>query len=113
MRLLQSAAADLWVQYRVKKKDFELLRVPGVSNLADILTKHVDRTILDKHLAAMNSVYQEGRAASAPSIYELEEVRGLCGTIIQLCLCLFMMVHSQWRSVGTTVQLVLHEGKRA
>ena len=62
------ATADLWVQDRIKKGDFELLRVPGVSNPADMLTKHVDRTILDKHLGAMNLVYQDGRAASAPSI---------------------------------------------
>ena len=62
------ATADLWVQDRIKKGDFELVRVPGVSNPADILTKHVDRTILDKHLLAMNLYYQTGRAASAPSI---------------------------------------------
>ena len=62
------ATADLWIQDRIKKGEFELLRVPGVSNPADILTKHVDRTILDKHIGTMNLVLQEGRAASAPSI---------------------------------------------
>ena len=62
------ATADLWVQDRIKKKDFELVRVPGVSNPSDVLTKHVDRTILDKHLDTMNLRYQDGRAASAPSI---------------------------------------------
>ena len=30
------ATADLWVQDRIKKGDVELLRVPGVSNPADI-----------------------------------------------------------------------------
>ena len=44
------ATADLWVQDRMKKNDVELVRVPGVSNPADIPTKHVDRTMLDKHL---------------------------------------------------------------
>ena len=48
------ATADLWVQDRLKKKDFELHRIPGVPNPADILTKHVDRTILDKHLQALD-----------------------------------------------------------
>ena len=62
------ATADLWVQDKLKKKDFELLRIPGVSNPADVLTKHVDRTILDKHLATTNLRYEDGRAASAPSI---------------------------------------------
>ena len=62
------ATADLWVQDRIKNKDFELLRIPGVSNPADILTKHVDRTILDKHLSTLNLKYEDGRAASAPKI---------------------------------------------
>ena len=62
------ATADLWVQDRIKKKDFDLVRVPGVTNPSDVLTKHVDRTILDKHLVTMNLRYQDGRAASAPSI---------------------------------------------
>ena len=67
-KIRHMATADLWVQDRIKKGDFELLRVPGVSNPADILTKHVDRTILDKHLGAINLLYVDGRAASAPSI---------------------------------------------
>ena len=62
------ATADLWVQDRLKKKDFSLVRIPGVSNPSDILTKHVDRTILDKHLATLNLRYEDGRAVSAPSI---------------------------------------------
>ena len=62
------ATADVWVQDRIKKGDFQLLKVPGVANPADILTKHVDRTILDKHMVSMNLKFEEGRAASAPSI---------------------------------------------
>ena len=62
------ATTDLWVRDRLKKKDFELHRVPCVSNPADILTKHVDRTILDKHLQTLNLRFEDGRAASAPAI---------------------------------------------
>ena len=62
------ATADLWVQDRVKKGDFKLDRVPGVDNPADILAKHVDKTILSKHLGFMGLVFEGGRAASAPSI---------------------------------------------
>ena len=62
------ATADLWVQDRIKKKDFELLKVPGVDNPSDILTKHVDRILLEKHLQAINLRYETGRAASAPKI---------------------------------------------
>ena len=62
------ATADLWVQDRIKKGDFTLQKVPGVSNPSDILTKHVDRTILDKHLLGLSLRYEDGRAKSAPSI---------------------------------------------
>ena len=62
------ATADLWVQDRLKKKDFELVRVPGVDNPADILTKHVDAALLRKHMLRLGLRLEEGRAASAPSI---------------------------------------------
>ena len=62
------ATADLWVQDRIKKGDFQLVKVAGTVNPADILTKHVDRTILDKHLQRLNLRYEGGRAASAPNI---------------------------------------------
>ena len=62
------ATADLWVQDRVKKKDFVLERVPGAGNPADILTKHVDQALLSKHLGFMNLRHEAGRASSAPSI---------------------------------------------
>ena len=62
------ATADLWVQDRIKKGDFTLERVPGVANPSDILTKHVDRTILEKHMPTVNLRYEDGRAKSAPSL---------------------------------------------
>ena len=49
------ATADLWVQDRLKKKDFELERVPGVYNPADILTKHVDKALLQRQMNCSNS----------------------------------------------------------
>ena len=62
------ATADLWVQDRIQKGDFVLDRVPGVDNPADILTKHVDQTLLSKHLGFMGLVFEDGRAESAPNI---------------------------------------------
>ena len=62
------ATADLWVQDRIKKGDFALVKVSGADNPADILTKHVDRTILEKHLRKLSLQYEDGRADSAPCI---------------------------------------------
>ena len=62
------ATADLWVQDRLRKKDFALLKVLGSDNQSDILTKHVDRVLLSKHMVALGLEEETGRAASAPSI---------------------------------------------
>ena len=62
------AVADLWIQDKVKAKDFDLVKVNGQENPADILTKPVDRGCLCKHLMRLRLEEEEGRAASAPSI---------------------------------------------
>ena len=62
------ATADLWVQDRLRTKDFSLSKVPGVDNPADMLTKHVERALIDKHLSRSSLRFEEGRAAPAPTI---------------------------------------------
>lgn len=62
------ATADLWIQDRVRKKDFALEKVPGADNPADILTKNVGRDILIKHMENLGLEYEVGRAETAPSI---------------------------------------------
>ena len=62
------ATADLWVQDRLKKRDFELVRIAGVDNPADILTKHVAKAILQKHMLNLGLKLEDGRAKSAPTI---------------------------------------------
>ena len=41
---------QLWVQERVAKGELEIRKVGTEGNIADILTKHIDRETLDKHL---------------------------------------------------------------
>ena len=60
--------ADLWVQDRIKKGDFKLSKVAGADNPADILTKHVSRDIMMKHMTKMGLVVEDGRAKSAPTL---------------------------------------------
>ena len=62
------ATADLWIQDRIRKKDFGLEKVPGCDNPADIMTKNVGRDILIKHMSNLGLAYEMGRAACAPSI---------------------------------------------
>ena len=64
------ATADLWIQDRIRKGDFALVKVAGADNTADILTKNVDKPLLLKHMETLGLSVQEGRAESAPAIAE-------------------------------------------
>ena len=60
--------ADLWVQDRLRSKDFKLSKVLGADNPADVLTKHVNRQCLEKHLKFLSIFEDSGRASLAPTI---------------------------------------------
>ena len=68
------AVADLWIQDRVKAKDFKLLKVAGVDNSGDLMTKYVDGPVLQAHMARQSLVEEEGRAASAPQLPNSEKL---------------------------------------
>ena len=59
--------ADLWAQDKVRTGAVELVKVAGAENPADIMTKHVDRALLLKHLATLNMIELTGRAECAPA----------------------------------------------
>jgi hypothetical protein len=58
--------ATLWVQEKVINKEVRIVKVDGADNVADILTKHVDRKDLDKHLASMGFERVSGRHSIMP-----------------------------------------------
>ena len=62
------ATADLWIQDRLRRKDFELVKVAGADNPADMLTKHVDKATMVKHMSKLGLRLEGGRAESAPNI---------------------------------------------
>ena len=59
---------DLWVQSKVRDKVVDLVKVAGVDNPADILTKYVDRGILSKMLQKLEMSQRSGRADAAPML---------------------------------------------
>ena len=61
------ATSDLWIQARLRTGDFQLAKVAGQDNVSDILTKHVDRATLERHMLAMGLREAYGRATSAPT----------------------------------------------
>ena len=58
---------DLWVQEQVRCKRVHLHKVLGSENPADVFTKYVDASILQKALRFMNLRAETGRAATAPA----------------------------------------------
>ena len=55
----------LWIQSKIKDGDLKLQKVFGTNNVADAMTKAVDRWSLDKYMAAMNFTLVPGRADKA------------------------------------------------
>ena len=60
------AVADLWIQDKVRSKDFALCKVLGSENPADMMTKHVSRETIEKHMKKCGLFWEDGRAESAP-----------------------------------------------
>jgi hypothetical protein len=63
--------ATLWVQEKVANKEVKLVKVAGSENLADILTKHVDRSTLDRLLPRFGIVQASGRHSIMPKVEAL------------------------------------------
>ena len=52
----------LWLQERVSCKDVALTKVLGTNNPADLLTKHLSRPDMDRHLGFSGLIIRTGRA---------------------------------------------------
>ena len=60
------ATSDLWIQERVRSKEIELQKILGIDNPADVLTKYVDRSAMEKAMHRLSMVRLDGRPACAP-----------------------------------------------
>ena len=60
---------SLWLQQRLRRKEFELRKIPGEDNPADLFTKHMDSAHrLDKLLDMFNCRLVEGHPSAAPKL---------------------------------------------
>ena len=62
------AAADLWVQDRVRAGAFKISKVLGTENMSYVLTKFVDRATVCNHICTMGLRQESGRPELAPRI---------------------------------------------
>ena len=60
------AVADLWVQGAAKRGLVEYTKIPGHLNPADMLTKAVERALMEQHSQTLGQTSIGGRASSAP-----------------------------------------------
>ena len=61
---------ELWVQEKVGNGDIRLVKVPGEENIADLLTKHLDRTHMDALMKKLSIQRLAGRHRLAPVLSE-------------------------------------------
>ena len=59
---------QLWVQDRVAVGELLVSKIGTDENLADMLTKYVDKRLLEKHSAGMSVFSEEGRHPLAPAV---------------------------------------------
>ena len=67
-RVRHLAVGQLWIQEKVRSGEIALLKVLGLENPADLLTKHLARDTIDQHLQRLALSRETGRAESAPKV---------------------------------------------
>ena len=61
---------ELWIQERVARGDIWIQKVRGEDNVADGLTKHVDRQKMDQYMKECGFVRRSGRHELSPALGE-------------------------------------------
>ncbi len=59
---------ELWVQDRVAEEELKIVKVRGEDNVADVLTKHVDKQKIEQHMKACGIVRKSGRHELSPAL---------------------------------------------
>ena len=60
--------SQLWLQERVSAGDVQVMKVKGIDNLADALTKHVTQEEISMHMHGTAQEHAQGRHALAPEV---------------------------------------------
>ena len=66
-RVRHLAVGDLWVQQRSKKGEVKFIKLDGKANTSDMLTKPVERDIIDKHMKTLGLEFRAGRNSNTPA----------------------------------------------
>ena len=58
----------LWLQEKVRDKSLVVVKVPGPENPADLMTKYLPATDIERHLVTMSVETRDNRAENAPKL---------------------------------------------
>ena len=58
----------LWIQERLRDGSFELRKVRGTNNPADLLTKHLSQADMCKYMNTFSIRFEDGRAEATPHV---------------------------------------------
>ena len=61
----------LWLQQKELQEAVEFLKVAGMKNPSDLMTKNVDQALAEQHLSALGFTFADGRAESTAKICQL------------------------------------------
>ena len=65
-RIRHLAVADLWIQQKSKDGSVAYQKLEGSKNCSDILTKPVEKEVLDRHMEQMGLTFEHGRHHMTP-----------------------------------------------
>ena len=66
-RVRHLAVADLWVQQRAKAGEVHYKKLAGKLNTSDIMTKAVEREVIQRHMQSLGLVFRTGRHEATPA----------------------------------------------
>ena len=65
-RIRHLAVGDLWIQQKAKERHANYVKLPGVNNTSDMLTKPVELETISRHMGSLDLRFLEGRHEKTP-----------------------------------------------
>ena len=72
-RVRHLAVADLWVQQRAKQGEVLYKKLDGKRNTSDMLTKPVEKEVIDRHMQSLGLEFRTGRSEVTPAFNGAED----------------------------------------
>ena len=58
----------LWIQERAEEGEIQVRKVRGDANVADLMTKHLNESSVQKYMDMLGCEFRDGRAEATPAV---------------------------------------------